>query len=247
MDERIYSDINQIEEGHWWYKARRNIIYYWAIARPKEPTESRIMDIGCGTGFNLKNLSNNGYTNTIGLDISFLALDFANKKVVNPLVVGNTNHLPFIDSIFDLLLALDMLEHVENDNIALEEIYRTTKTDGRVVFFVPAIPLLWGFQDEVGNHFRRYTKKDLAQKVSKAGFKILKISYVNSFLFPIIFFARMFFKLFPKSMNKVSESQLSPSWMNNLLYKIFISELFFLKYINFPVGVSILCVCNKIR
>jgi len=246
MDERIYYDINQIEEEHWWYKARRKIIYYWAITRSKEPIESKILDIGCGTGFNLKNLSKNGYSNTIGLDISLLALNFANKKGVNPLVAGNSNHLPFTDSIFDLLLALDMLEHVENDNLTLEEIFRITKTDGKVVFFVPAIPLLWGYQDEVGHHFRRYTRKNLSKKVNKAGFKIQKISYVNSFLFPIIFFARMFFKLFPKSMNKVSESQLSPSWMNNILYKIFLSELFLLKHINFPLGVSILCVCNKV-
>ena len=114
-----------------------------------------------------------------------------------------------------------------------------------MIVFVPAYQFLWSFQDEISYHQRRYEAGDLKQKVLQAGFEIEKLSYVNSFLFPVIWLGRLILRKFPKFFSISSESQMNPSWMNKYLYYIFRAEMPLLHSMNFPFGVSILCVCRK--
>ena len=245
MDKSLYENIYQVEETHWWYKARRDIIFDWVkhiLSKRKKP---KILDIGCGTGFNITYLDGLGYSQVDGLDFSKDALMYCQSRRLNLLLMASAENLPIQDSIYDVVLALDIIEHISNDIQALSEIHRILKADGSFVAFVPAYQFLWSFQDEISHHQRRYETNDLRSKILQTGFEINKLTYVNSFLFPVVWLGRTILRLFPSFFNISSESQLNPTWMNGLLYYIFKAEMPFVRFANFPFGVSILCVCTK--
>ena len=160
-------------------------------------------------------------------------------------MIGSAENLPIQHSTYDVILALDIIEHIENDNLVLSEIFRALKTDGALVVFVPAYQFLWSFQDDISHHKRRYDANDLKYKIMQAGFEIKKLSYVNSFLFPVVWLGRHVLRTFPGFFKISSESQMNPTWMNRFLYLIFKAEMPLLRFMNFPFGVSILCVCKK--
>jgi SAM-dependent methyltransferase len=145
--------------------------------------------------------------------------------------------------------AFDILEHLDDDQRGLSELERILKPGGTLVLFVPALQFLWSLQDEVGHHYRRYSAKELGQKLRIAGFEIIKLSYANSLLFPLIWGGRIVLRLIRGKMDLDlrSEADLSPDWSNGILEKIFSTERTLLRWINFPIGVSILCTCRKSR
>ena len=245
MEKNLYDNIQQVEATHWWYKARREIIFDWVQRILRVNTNARVMDIGCGTGFNVAYLNKLGYKNITGFDFSADALGYCRARNLTNLICGNAYHLPLSLASFDVILTLDILEHMQDDEQTLREIFRVLKPGGMLVIFVPAYQFLWSFQDEISHHVRRYTANELSTKVQHAGFDIQKITYANTFMFPAIWAGRLVLKNFRRFFKITSESQMNPIWMNDFLYAIFRSELILLRHINFPFGVSILCVCCK--
>ncbi|MBI2333905.1 MAG: class I SAM-dependent methyltransferase [Chloroflexi bacterium] len=245
MDKSLYDNIYQVEATHWWYKARREIIFDWVFRALKKYENPRILDIGCGTGFNISYLKQAGHERVDGVDISRDALAYCQSRQLDDIMLSSAESLPIHNSTYDVVLALDIIEHLPNDRQALSEIHRVLKTNGTFVIFVPAYKFLWSFQDEISHHQRRYEANDLRTKLDQAGLKIEKLTYINSFLFPIVFIGRLALRLFPSFFNITSESQMNPTWTNGILYQIFKSEMFYARRMNFPFGVSILCVCTK--
>lgn len=245
MDKSLYDNIYQVESTHWWYKARRDIIFDWVWRTLKRYDHPRILDIGCGTGFNISYLKQAGYEQADGLDVSKDALAYCQSRNLENIILSSAETLPIQDSTYDVVLALDIIEHLPNDRQALSDIHRILKTNGTLGIFVPAYQFLWSFQDEISHHQRRYVAGELREKLTKTGFHIRKLTYVNTFLFPIIFLGRLVLRLFPGFFKIESESQLNPTWTNEILYHIFRSEIGFIRLVNFAFGVSILCICEK--
>jgi len=245
VDKTLYDNIFQVEATHWWYLARRKIIFDWVERTMTTYKNPQILDIGCGTGFNIVYLNQLGYNKVVGLDFSPDALEYCRSRQLNVLICGNAENLPISQRCYDLILVLDIIEHLKDDRRALSEIFRALKPDGTLIIFVPAFQFLWSFQDEISHHQRRYNAMELKEKILHAGFKLMKLSYVNSILFPVVWLGRVILRVFPKYFNITSESQMNPSWMNGILYRIFLTELPLLRFMNFPFGVSILCVCKK--
>jgi len=245
MDKALYDNINQVEETHWWYRARRDIIFDWVKRIALAHKDPQFLDIGCGTGFNITHLHNLGYNQVMGLDFSSDALAYGHSRQLKALICGTAEELPVQHSCYDIILTLDILEHLDDDRKALSEIFRVLKPGGSLIIFVPAFRFLWSFQDEISHHQRRYTPKELREKISQAGFELQKLTFVNSLLFPIVWLGRIILRAFPEHFKITSESQMNPSWMNSFLYHIFLSELFLLRFMDFPFGVSIFCVCKK--
>jgi SAM-dependent methyltransferase len=245
MEQSLYENIYQVEETHWWYEARRDIIFDWVkriLANYKTP---RVLDIGCGTGFNISYLHQLGYDQVDGLDISRDALMYCKSRQTHSWMLASAENLPVQHSAYDVVLGLDIVEHIDNDRQVLSEMFRALKADGTLVVFVPAHQFLWSFQDEISHHQRRYEIRGLRYKVEQAGFRIKKMSYVNSFLFPVIWLGRLALRAFPGFFKISSESQMNPTWMNRFLYYIFRAEMPLLRFMNFPFGVSIICICTK--
>jgi SAM-dependent methyltransferase len=245
MEQSLYDNIYQVEETHWWYMARRDIIFDWVKRMLSNYKTPRVLDIGCGTGFNIRHLRQIGYQQVDGLDISLDALAYCKSRQLNSLLFASAENLPIQPFAYDVILGLDIVEHIENDRQVLSEMFRALKPDGALIVFVPAYQFLWSFQDEISHHQRRYQANDLKQKVTQAGFEVKKISYVNSFLFPVIWLGRNILRAFPNFFKISSESQMNPTCMNQFLYYIFKAEMPLLHWMNFPFGVSILCICTK--
>lgn len=246
METEIYENMFAVEESHWWYRARREIIFYWIDQVAKTHPCPRFLDIGCGTGYNLYTLREMGYQFITGADIFYSALKYSKARGIRNLVCSNGENLPLAHGSYDLILALDVVEHIKDDFRILKEVNRVLKIGGKFIIFVPAFHFLWSLEDEVSHHYRRYSKKELITKVRQAGFEIQKITYANTLLFPLVALGRLILRIFRPFFKISSESEMNPKWMNSILYRLFLAERFFLRFVNFPFGVSILCVCKKV-
>lgn len=242
MNSEEYSLMYKIEDIYWWFVARRKMLSK-IITIYLKSKNNKILDIGCGTGSNLLELSKFG--DAIGIDRSDEAIDFCHKRGLQNVSKEDAETFSFEKESFDLITVLDVLEHVQEDIKLLEKCYDICKVNGLLFITVPAYGFLWSEHDEALHHKRRYTASELRNKLNLVNFKIVKISYNITSLFFVVFFFRFWQNLFKKSVYPQSSVVLLPEYINNILIKILDIETFFLKYINFPFGVSIVCVATK--
>lgn len=236
-----YDVESRVESIHWWFVVRRKLLKF-ILSSLNLPKDCPTIDIGCGVGSNLKVLISEGLY-AIGLDQSTYALMLVRKKGKFPLVAGDLTKLPIKTKSVGLIIAMDVVEHLENDLKGIRELYRILKDNGTLVLTVPAFKSLWGIQDVVTGHRRRYSLKEISNTLKQSGFNIVRSSYFNFFLFfPILLGRRIirFLRLKVKSENEVNFPLL-----NFFLKIIFSIETKMLKYFPPPFGVSILCVARK--
>jgi len=242
----MYQDFYNLEEKHWWFLGRRRIVF--SLLEQYLPNESqlRILDVGCGAGFTLKELEKYGLAT--GVDVSEEAIKFCKLRGCTNVYKLDRKGLLFEDKIFDVVVALDVIEHISDDCAALSEYCRVTKEDGILVLTVPAYGFLWGAHDEVNHHKRRYVANELNARVEKAGFAVQRLTYFNTFLFPFILLARMsqrMTKMANGGYKPRSDLKLHHPGTNNVLKTVFVLEGRLLKKCDFPYGVSLLCVAKK--
>src|SRR4030042_3128393 len=231
-----------LERFHRWFIGRRRLLKV-LLSSLKIRQNSMIIDVGCGVGSNLDLLKSMGFR-VIGIDLEIYSLSLAKKCLSGvPLVNGNLINLPFKSNSIGLIIATDILEHLDGDIIGIKEIYRTLKRDGKAIFTVPAFKFLWGVQDVVGMHKRRYSRRELIRKIEQEGFKILRSSYFNFFLFFPILLARRFINILGLRID--SENKINSPFINFCFKVIFSLEPYLLKYFSFPFGVSIFCIARK--
>ncbi len=200
----------------------------------------RILDVGCGTGANLEMLSQFGAAE--GVDVSDDALEFCRKKGLK-VQKGLAEEMPFPDKSFDVVTALDVVEHLDDDIAGLKEMRRVMKGDGRALIFVPAFMWLWGVQDDISNHRIRYTKRQIVERLQQAGFAVERATYANITFFAPVLAGRTIMKL--TGLKPASENNINISALNGLFGKIFSAESIWLKRANIPFGVSIVIVAKK--
>jgi len=243
MQDHHYPLLFEIEEKHWWYLGRRRVLESIVAdirARMDKP-ELEILDVGCGTGANLKMLASFGKAE--GVDLSQQALDFCHRRGLDGARYGAAESLPFDDDTFDLVTALDVIEHLDDDSSGLNEICRVLRPGGYALLFVPAFMFLWGVQDDVSHHRRRYTRPELEKAVTRAGLEIELASYANfTFFFPVLA-VRWTMRLL--KIRAESEYGINLSLMNGIFAQIFGAERFFIKRTGLPFGVSVVCVARK--
>jgi len=250
MQQHTYSIMHRVEETHWWFVGRRKIIESFLKdvclgLKSKEPAQESlsILDVGCGTGANLEMLSQFGTAE--GVDVSAEALEFCRARGLRQVRQGAAEALPYENDEFDLVTGLDVVEHLDDDVAGLKEMRRVLRANGRAVLFVPAFMFLWGVQDDISNHRRRYTMAGLKEAVRKAGFEIERASYVNLSFFAPIFFGRLLMRI--TGLRPASENNITISALNSVMGRVFGAERFFLRHLNFPFGVSIICVARRVK
>jgi SAM-dependent methyltransferase len=236
-----YDVETRVEALHWWFVVRRKLLKT-ILSSVNLPINSLTLDIGCGTGSNLSTLVLAGL-HAIGLDRSIYALRLVRNKGGFPLLAADLSHLPIKTSSVGLIIAMDIVEHLEDDVKGILESYRVLDKGGMLILTVPAFKSLWGIQDIVTGHKKRYTKKEITDKLKEAGFGILKSSYFNFFLFLPIIIARRLMRLLRLRIR--SENEVNFPLLNFFLKAIFSIEPDILKYFSFPFGVSIFCVAKK--
>lgn len=236
-----YDIESNVEGFHWWFVVRRKLLRS-VLSSIKVPQNRIALEVGCGTGANLRVLESAGVFG-IGLDQSLYALNLIKKKENPPLLAGDLNYLPMKTKSIGLIIAMDVFEHLDHDENGMSECYRVLNNGGVLFLTVPAFRSLWGIQDDTTGHQRRYSKKEMMNKLKQEGFDILRSSYFNFFLFFPILITRRIIRLLKFRIE--SENKMNHPFINVLLKTIFSLEPYLLRYISFPFGVSIFCVARK--
>lgn len=232
----------RVEQSHWWYTGRRKILesFLEDICRHITDRRPHILDVGCGTGANLLMLSK--YGDAEGVDVSEDALAFCRERGLKNVKLGAAEKLPYEEGTFDLVTALDVVEHLDDDLGGLREMRRVLRPGGRVLLFVPTFMFLWGLQDDVSNHRRRYRLPELRRVLEQAGFEIERTTYANITFFLPILLARKLMRA--TGIKAESENNINVPALNGLLGGMLGAESVVLKYMNIPFGVSGLCVAR---
>ena len=245
MQAHHYPILYEVEESHWWYVGRRQIIHSLVekIRASLGTPDPRILDVGCGTGANLKMLAAHGRAE--GVDISTQAIEFCRERGLDSVKLGAAEQLPYDDGSFDIVTALDVIEHLDDDVAGLREMRRVLCGEGRLLVFVPAFMFLWGVQDEVSNHRRRYTLPSLLRAVEAAGFSVEWASYANiSFFVPVLVVRSVMRWL---RLRAATEYGINISLLNGPFSSLFAAERFILKSGRLPFGVSAVCIARRVE
>jgi ubiquinone/menaquinone biosynthesis C-methylase UbiE len=239
MDAANFAVEAQVEEHHWWFVGRRKL-FARELTRACLNSNSRVLDVGTGTGANLRMLRDLHAGNVIGLDSNDLAIDYCRSKALGTVRRGDICALPFADAAFDFVIATDVIEHVDDDSRALREVARVLRAGGRALIAVPAFQSLWGLQDVVAQHKRRYRLRPLLARMRSAGLVPRRYYYFNYLLFAPIWLARRLIDLL--RIKRSSEAEFNSPFVNRCLSAIFSIDILTAPVIRPPFGVSILVV-----
>ncbi len=240
MDKQIYQKMREVENEHWWFVGRRRIVES-VIQSMSLPKAAHILDAGCGTGGNLAML--NQYGEVKGMEMNDDAREYASSLQLGEILPGHLpDTIPHPANSFDLIVLLDVLEHIDDDRASLEALNARLAEGGRILLTVPAFQLLWGPHDEAHHHKRRYTATQLKQTAKAADLELEYISYFNTWLFPLIAMTR-----FIQRWKSESEAEINlPSRpINHVLTRLFASERIFIPGSRLPFGVSLLAVLKS--
>ncbi|RLJ04046.1 MAG: hypothetical protein DRP08_02530 [Candidatus Aenigmatarchaeota archaeon] len=232
----FYSKLN---EDFWYIKSRQELIYKF-IKKFKDEKNLKILDAGCGMGFNFNALKPFG--DVYGIDINKRALKECRKFDYKKLELNDICNLDYTD-FFDIIISIELLEHVEDDEYLLKKFYTALKKDGVLILTVPAFKFLWGKDDELSRHYRRYTKKGLNRILKENNFSIVYLSYRYFFIFfpsLLIFILQRFYK--EKNSLEFSTSPLLDKFLRRIMN---IENKLIERGFTFPFGVGLVCVAKK--
>lgn len=246
MRKDLYEDLGEREDSHFWHKAKRQLVADLVVRfHSKNTHDTKILDIGCGTGGNVKWLGQFGHV--WGIDGSKEAVKYCRKQDLKNIRLNKAEKISFPDNSFHIITILDLLEHAD-DRRVLKEAYRQLKKGGLLIITVPAYPWLWSRWDEILGHKRRYTERSLRQILSTQHFEILKLSYCYSFLLLPAMIVRVIKSFRFKNADYPSDFALGGSGiLNTLLGTLSSWERFIMiqKNASIPFGLSIVAVCRK--
>jgi len=236
----------RLEDTYWWFVARRELVMALVRRFASAPGPLTILDVGCGTGATLKELSSLGQA--IGLDLAEDALSFCRSRCRTHLARGSAESLPFASNTLDLVTVLDVLEHLEDDGTALREIARVLRPGGEAVLTVPAFPMLWSEHDEALDHKRRYRARSFRRLIAQAG---LQVEFLSHAIF-LVFAPTVAFRLVQRWMRDPGRRPQTalislPGWCNQLLVRVLRLEGKVLVRAPLPIGVSLVAVVRKGR
>lgn len=241
FDIDLFKTLFNIEASHFWFRSRNKILQQ--CLKKYFPSAENFCEIGCGTGCVLAAIATASPQLALtGSEIYVNALGYAAKRVPHAeLIQSDICNFPYISE-FDVIGVFDVIEHIENDTLAIKNIYQALKKNGGLLLTVPQHKWLWSSYDEMACHKRRYSRKELNEKIQNAGFKIIRMTSFMTFLLPVMMAAR-----FRKQKLAEPTTTLSISKpMNLIFYRINMIEQFLIsRNINFPFGGSLLCIATK--
>ena len=231
----------EVEDWHFWFRTRRRILEA-LLARAEVPAGARILDVGCGAGGNAASLSRFG--RVYGLDREAAALSAGRERPYAARVKATAERLPFRAGRFDVVVSLDLLEHLADDAAGVAELARVLKPGGLLCVFVPALRALWGYNDDLSEHRRRYTRGELVRAVGGAGLAVEYASYFNVLLAPPLLVVRRAVRLL--GVRTRYEHPTRRGAMDRVLGALFGAEVpLIARGLRFPVGVSLACLGRK--
>jgi len=245
MYEHEYDAMYSLETSYWWYIARRALAVELLNDELNGHEAMQILDVGCGTGGNMDAFAR--LAPTFGIDVSIDALHFCQARGIKQLALSPVEELPFKREAFDIVTALDVLEHTDDDLRSLRAIHGVIKNNGLLLITVPAYGFLWSEHDEALKHRRRYTAYELRNKLALAGFEVVRTTYFISALFFPILAVRVWQGLFKDSTQPKTSLYVLPKWATKFLVGLLSLERKVLRRMNFPFGVSVVALARPIH
>ncbi len=254
MRQDLYYDLYIKEQDYWWHVGKRAIVYSLLerYLRPSHAIERRALDLGCGTGLNLDHLAR--YAVPTGTDFSEEALAFCRERGHTSLAKADAAELPFPSNYFDIITALDVIEHLDDDHAALMELKRVLRPGGLLIVSVPAYKALWTYWDDILGHRRRYTTGMMRGAMEEAGLRVRKVSYSNALILAPAVLVRLLKTVMQKQAQLRNESKDPetdfmpvPGWVNKVLIKYYRAEARLISRSRLPFGLSVVCVAQKGR
>jgi SAM-dependent methyltransferase len=240
MEREVYEAMAEHDERHWWYRARRQVVAELIRRKVSLPKEAKLLEIGCGTGHNLTMLGEFGSVDA--LEVDQIARGIAEKRLGRTVLSAP---LPALQGVpadaYDMVAALDVIEHIADDEASLEGIARVLKPGGKLVMTVPAHQWMWSAHDVVNHHQRRYSKSGLRRLIDDSPLKLESIGYLNSLLFPVALAQRLASKITGRE-----DANLAPPAepINQALERVFALERRVIGRIPLPPGLSLFAVAS---
>jgi SAM-dependent methyltransferase len=239
-----FSELSRLESGNFWFRARNELIL-WALCKYKT-NASTFLEVGCGTGFVLSGISRTCPNTALsGSEIFLAGLSHAAERVPSAhFMQMDARRIPFLEE-FDAIGAFDVLEQIEEDEKVLAQLHYAIKPGGVLLLTVPQHPSLWSTADEYACHVRRYTRKEIEQKVITAGFEILRSSSFVTSLLPAMVLSRIAQRKKTKGFDPANELKIN-AFLNKAFYALMMLEIAGIKFgMNYPVGGSRLVVARR--
>jgi SAM-dependent methyltransferase len=245
MKEQFAKEYANLEEWHWWFRGRQRILET-ILSREVPASDSvSIASVGCGPADGLQWLKQ--FIGPRGIVVGMDAEPLHARRIAPSIeyVVGNLESAPVAAGCFDAVLALDVLEHLDDDAAGLREAARMVKPGGLLLVTVPALPSLWGSQDVVSHHRRRYTKATLLQTFGRAGLPTPRVNYFNTLLFPPVAGVRWTRRALGKDAIERSDfDDTRPGIVNEVLASVFAAERYLVPRLPLPIGVSLIATLH---
>ena len=240
MERVVYQQMAELDDRHWWYRARREIIADLIRREGRLPGDAAILEIGCGTGHNLAMLSQFGHVEGLELDDEARAL--SEKRLGRKIMSSPLPELAEVpDGHYYLIGAFDVIEHIDDDQAALASIATKLKPGGTFMMTVPAHQWMWTAHDTVNHHKRRYSKRGLGRLINRSPMRLVKMGYFNSLLFPLAVAERTVSKLLGK---EDADVKLPSAPLNAALEKVFAAERYLIGRVPLPPGLSLFAVAS---
>lgn len=245
MEKEEYRKLFELEGEHWWFLGMRDISLTLLKRFLPSPRALTILDTGCGTGGMLQHLRELG--TAIGIDLSADALHFAQRRSGARLTRASVAEIPFPDGTFELVTSFDVIYHkaVADDERALAETARVLRPEGILLIRVPANDWLRSRHDEAVHTRQRYGKKELEDKLERAGLEPLYVTYTNCLLFPVAVTKRLMEKVIPQATENSEVEPMAEPW-NGLLYRVLRLEAAVVRYARLPFGLSLVAVARRV-
>ena len=240
--EEAFNYLAFAESRHWWFLSRNQIIT-WVL---KEKTKGLInfLEVGCGTGYVISGIAKA----LPGLELE--ASEYFEKGLAFARQRLPQCHFRQLDAtemsdknLYDCIGSFDVIEHIAADETVLNNFHRALRHGGFLLLTVPQHPWLWSAADAYAHHLRRYTDKELRQKVLNAGFKIDYCTSFVSLLLPLMALQRLASR--SQKYHPDDEFKISPP-INSFLFLVMQLELLLLRLgLRFPAGGSLLLLARK--
>ena len=240
MERIVYEQMAQLDDKHWWYRARREVLAALIRRKVRPPKDAAILEIGCGTGHNLAMLGQFGRVDALEVDAGARAV--AEKRLGRPVMSAPLPELRGVPQAhYDMIGAFDVVEHIADDTAAVSSIARRLKPGGKLVIAVPAHQWMWSAHDRVNHHQRRYSKAALKRLIAGSPLKLEAIGYFNSLLFPLAVAQRLASRVSGKDS---SDLTLPPRPLNYALERGFAAERLLIGRMPLPPGLSLFAVAS---
>jgi SAM-dependent methyltransferase len=243
MDERLMSAMLDVDEHHWWYRGRREIIGEELDKLPL-PAGAHVLDAGCGSGRTLVELAR--YGTVSGIELHEEAAELARGRGPFDVRTGRLEELPWEAGSFDLITCLDVVEHTPDDVATFRELRRVSRPGGWLLVTVPAYQALWSRHDEANHHYRRYSRRMLSTAAGLAGWSVERMTSFNSLLLAPAAAVRLAQRKRPVEGEYRSDLHLGPAWLNRALeWPLRMEARWLARGKRLPAGLSLLGVMRN--